>query len=102
MQPQSTPQSAPPSTSPDRSALAIGSLILGIVGLCAWLLPLCGLPVSLAAVILGALSLKSSRRGMAIAGLILGVLALLLAIGNAAFGAYLGATGELFNLQNLQ
>ena len=53
-------------------------------------------------IILGALSLGSSRKGMAIAGLILAGLGLLLTLGNAAFGAYLGMTGDLFNLQNLQ
>ena len=59
----------------------------------------CALPIC---IILGALSLGSSRKGMAIAGLILAGLGLLLTLGNAAFGAYLGMTGDLFNFQNLQ
>ena len=92
----------PQPTTPDRSGLAIGSLVLGILSLCAWFIPLCGLPVSVVGIILGALSLGSSRRGMAIAGLILAGLGLLLSLGNAAFGAYLGMTGDLFNFQNLQ
>jgi len=92
----------PQSTSPNRSGLAIGSLILGIASLCAWFFPLCGFPVSVVGIILGALSLGSSRKGMAIAGLILAGLGLLLTLGNAAFGAYLGMTGDLFNFQNLQ
>ena len=99
MQAQPTPAAAPS----DRSGLAIASLILGILSLCAWLLPLCGIPFSGVAIILGALSMRSSRRGMAIAGLILGILTLLLSLGNAAFGAYLGLTGNnMFNLQGLQ
>ena len=45
----------------------------------------------------------SDRSGLAIAGLILGILTLLLSLGNAAFGAYLGLTGNnMFNLQGLQ
>ena len=92
----------PQTTTPDRSGLAIGSLVLGIVSLCAWFVPICGLPVSLSGIILGALSLGSSRRGMAIAGLILAALGLLLSIGNAAIGAYLGMTGNFFDFQNLQ
>ncbi len=98
MQVQPTPPAAPP----NRSGFAIASLVLGILSLCAWLLPLCGIPFSGLAILFGALSMGSSRRGMAIAGLILGIITLLLSLGNAAFGAYLGLTGNLFNLQGLQ
>jgi hypothetical protein len=93
MQAQPTPTPA----KPDRGGLAIASLVLGIISLCAWLLPICGIPFSGVAIVLGALSMGSSRRAMAIAGLIMGVLALLLSLGNAAFGAYLGLTGNTFN-----
>lgn len=92
----------PQSTAPDRSALAIGSLVIGIVGLCAWFIPICGAPLSIIGIILGALSLGSSRRGMAIAGLVLAGLSLLLSLCNAAFGAYLGMSGDLFNFGNFQ
>lgn len=92
----------PQSTAPDRSALAIGSLVIGIAGLCAWFVPICGAPLSIIGIILGALSLGSSRRGMAIAGLVLAGLSLLLSLCNAAFGAYLGMSGDLFNFGNFQ
>ncbi len=84
-------------TSPtaDRSWMAIVSLVLGIISLCAWLLPVCGLPVSAAAMVLGFLGRETSRRGLAIAGIVLGGLTLLAAIVNAAVGAYLGLTGQL-------
>jgi len=109
MQSQPTPSAA----RPDRSGLAIASLILGIVSICLEIPLLCGIPLSGflllctipfsgVAIILGALSMRSSRRGMAIAGLILGILTLLLSLGNAAFGAYLGLTGNMFNMQGLQ
>lgn len=51
----------------DRSTWAIASLVLGVIGLCAFIT---GIP----AVIFGFLSLNSRRRGMAIAGIILGIL----------------------------
>ncbi|HSR47545.1 MAG TPA: DUF4190 domain-containing protein [Anaerolineales bacterium] len=86
---------------PDRSGLAIASLVVGVVSLCAWLLPICGVPFSVVAVILGALGLNSSRRGMAIAGIVLGAIGIILSLANAALGAYLGAT-DLLNLQGLQ
>jgi hypothetical protein len=51
----------PQPTAPDRGGLAIASLVLGIGSLCAWIIPLCGIPVSVIGLILGALSLGSSR-----------------------------------------
>lgn len=81
----------------DRSTLAVISLVLGILGLCAWILPLCGFPISIVGLILGILSARSTRRGMAIAGIVLAAMTLLAAILNAAFGAYLGLNGELFS-----
>lgn len=86
---------------PDRSGLAIASLVVGIASLCAWLLPICGVPFSVVAVILGALSFNSSRRWMAIAGIVLGAIALLLSLVNAALGAYLGVT-DFLNFQGIQ
>jgi hypothetical protein len=90
----------PQTTSPDRGGLAIGSLILGVASLCAWFFPICGFPVSIVGIILGALSLGSSRRGIAIAGLILAIVGLLLSLANAAFGAIVGLSGDFSNLLN--
>jgi hypothetical protein len=39
---------------------------------------------------------QSSRKRMATAGFILAFLGLMFGIGNAAYGAYLGFTGQLF------
>ena len=91
-----------PTKSPDRGGLAIGALVLGIGSLCAWFVPLCGFPVSVVGIVLGALSLGSSRRGMAIAGLILAGIGLMLSLANAAFGAYMGISGGFPNLLNAQ
>jgi len=76
--------------------LAIASLILGIFSLLAWLFPICGLPISVIALIFGVISLNSSKRGLAIAGIVLSGIGLILTIANAAIGAYLGYTGQLF------
>lgn len=84
---------SPPKT--DRYVLAIISLVLGILNLCAWFIPFCGGPLALVGIILGVFGLNSSRKGLAIAGIVLSGIALLLTIINAAFGAYLGITGGL-------
>ena len=40
------------------------------------------------------MGMKSSGRGMAIAGVVLNIIGLIAGIANAAFGAYLAATGQ--------
>jgi uncharacterized membrane protein len=74
--------------------MAIASLVLGIVGLLAWCLPLCGAPVTICGIIFGILGLKSDGRKMAIAGIILAVIGLVATIINGAIGIYLAATGQ--------
>src|SRR5690554_2477100 len=61
---------------PDRKGMAVASLVLGIISVvlfCAWYL---SLPCAVVGLILGILSLKSSDRGMAIAGLVLSIIGL--------------------------
>ncbi|MCX7609459.1 MAG: DUF4190 domain-containing protein [Anaerolineales bacterium] len=72
--------STPPAPQSDKKGLAIASLILGIVGFCGSILPICGGLFGLGGIVLGVLGLKSSGKGMAIAGIILGALGILLAI----------------------
>jgi hypothetical protein len=72
----------------NRHTLAIVGLVTALLSLVAWLLPICGAPVAIAAVMLGFLSRHSSRRGMAIASVVIGAIGLVLAIGNAALGVY--------------
>ncbi len=86
-------QPAPSTPTSDKSGLAIASLVLGIINLCSWLLPICGGPLAIVGLVLGFLGLNSSKKGMAIAGLVLSGLALLLTIINAIAGAWLAANG---------
>ncbi len=84
------------------SGKAIAALVLGIVGMFAWFIPLFGLPINVTGLILGITATKSARRTMAIVGVVLCVIGLLLTIVNAAWGAYLGATGQHPLVQWLQ
>jgi hypothetical protein len=66
----------------------------------AWIQSICGAPVTITGLVLGILGIKgNTKRGTAIAGVILCSIGLLLTTANAANGAYLGATGQmhLFN-----
>jgi hydrogenase/urease accessory protein HupE len=95
-QPQFSPSSSPASGGNERM-MAIASLVLGVINLCAWFLPICGIPLSIVGIVLGFLGMKDpAQKTMAIAGIALCGLGLLAACVNAAFGAYLGFTGEGF------
>jgi len=76
---QPTPADAPMPVK-DKKGLAIASLVLGIVSLCLAVVPIVGLIVALVGLILGILGLKSSMKGMAIAGIVLSAIVLVLAI----------------------
>lgn len=85
-------------TTNNKSANSIGlgvtALVFGIVGLLAWIIPIIGLPVGIVALVLGILGIKKSSKGMSIAGIVLGVICLVLTIINSAIGAYQGYHGE--------
>ena len=73
---------------------AITALILGIIGLIAWIIPLFGLPVTVIGLIMGILGMFGTKRGMAIAGFVMCIIGLMLTFINMAIGLYLGATGQ--------
>ena len=77
--PVNTPTGAPAATGGGKG-LAIASLVLGILSLCASAAWWCGGPISIVGLVLGALGLKTSGKGMAIAGMVLSVIGLLLVV----------------------
>jgi len=74
--------------------MAITSLVLGIVSVCAWFIPLFGCPVTITGIVLGALGIQSDRRTLAYIGLGLSAVFFTITTINAAIGAYQGATGQ--------
>ncbi|MBL8076479.1 MAG: hypothetical protein JNM55_00840 [Anaerolineales bacterium] len=91
------PPSPAPASGGNEKIMAIASLVLGVINLCAWFLPICGIPLSLIGLVLGFFGMKDqSQKTLAIIGMALCALGLLLGCGNAAFGAYLGVTGNGF------
>ena len=64
----------------DSKGLAIASLVLGILSLCASVGWFCGGPISIIGLVLGILCRKSSGKGLATAGAILSAVGLLLTI----------------------
>lgn len=64
----------------DKKSFSIAALVLGIIALvlcCIWYV---SIPCGIIALILGIIGLKSSKRGMSIAGIITGVIGMILSI----------------------
>lgn len=76
------------------SGMAIASLVLGVINLITCCIPCCGVPLSLIGLGLGIGGINSPQKTLAIIGIVLNSVALLMALVNGAYGAYLGATGQ--------
>ena len=75
--------------------VAIAGFVVSLVSIFGTCAPVCGLPLTITAIVLSGIGMKSTRfKGFAIAGLVIAILFLVINIANAAWGAYLGATGQ--------
>lgn len=93
----SSPTPAPASGGNER-VMAIASLVIGVINLCAWFLPICGAPLGIIGIVLGIFGMKDpSQKTLAIIGIALSAIGLLAACINGAVGAYMGVTGQGFN-----
>ena len=54
----------------------IAALVLGLIGIFAWLIPIIGLPIGIVGLVMGIMGMKRCGKGMAIAGIVLSVLCL--------------------------
>jgi len=63
-----------------RNYMALASVSLGIISLCAALIPICGIISSLAGIGLGILSKRSESRKLAVIGIGLSVLGILISV----------------------
>lgn len=74
----------------------VASLVLGIVGLLAWIIPLFGYPITITGPVPWCQRQKDSRGAQyGDGGVCLSIIGLVLTVINSAYGAYLGATGQL-------
>jgi hypothetical protein len=71
------------------------AMVLGLVGLAAWLLPIAGAPITICGLVLAIKSLHSLRKNQALIGLVCSILGLFATVVNAILGMYLGAMGLL-------
>lgn len=74
---------------------AVAGLVLGILGLAAWIMPILGAPITIAGLVFSIKGLKSAKRGLAIAGIVLSSVGLVLTLMSATIGAYQGIVSSV-------
>ena len=79
-----------------KNGAATTGMVLGIISLIAWIIPLFGAPISIIGIVQSVRGNNSGNKGQATAGLVTSIIGLVGTVINAAIGAYLGATGQLF------
>lgn len=77
----------------DPRGKATASLVLGIVGLLAWLSPMLGTVIGVIGIVMGTMGRKSTARGRATAGLVLSILTVVASAGNFILSVYLMFSG---------
>ncbi|MBR1477896.1 MAG: zinc-ribbon domain-containing protein [Lachnospiraceae bacterium] len=84
----------------NQSIFGIISMVLGIVGLCLFCVWFIGLPLGIAALVLGLIGVKKGgeyKTGMAVAGIIMGSLALVISAAMLIFDVKKNAIEEAYN-----
>ena len=74
---------------------AVASLDLGLVSIVTWLFPIAGYITTILAIVFATKGRHSEKKGMATAGLVLGIIFLVVTLLNSIFGAILGVLANL-------
>ena len=74
---------------------AVASLVLGLVSIVTWLFPIAGYITTILAIVFATKGRHSEKKGMATAGLVLGIIFLVVTLLNSIFGAILGVLAIL-------
>ena len=79
----------------ENSNRAVASLILGLVSIVTWLFPIAGYITTILAIVFATKGRHSEKKGMARAGLVLGIIFLVVTLLNSILGAVLGVLANL-------
>jgi hypothetical protein len=85
----------PPAAANDRSGFAIASLVIGVINMCSWIIPFCGVIFVIIGLILGFMGLKSRQRNLAIGGIVLNFICLCAALAFLLFFLFSGMLASL-------
>lgn len=73
-----------------KNRFATAALVLGIISIIAWFIPLAGYPITILAIVFGVKGRVSAKKGMATAGMVLGIIFLVITVINSVLGAIQG------------
>ncbi len=73
----------------NNNRFAVAALVLGIVSILTWLFPIAGYITTIIAIVLGVKGRKSEKRGMATAGMVLGIIFLVITLLNSILSVFL-------------
>ncbi len=73
----------------NKNRFANAALVLGIVSILTWLFPIAGYITTIIAIVLGVKGRKSEKRGMATAGMVLGIIFLVITLLNSILSVFL-------------
>ena len=79
----------------ENSNRAVASLILGLVSIVTWPFPIAGYITTILAIVFATKGRHSEKKGMATAGLVLGIIFLVVTLLNSILGAVLGVLANL-------
>ena len=79
----------------ENSNRAVASVILGLVSIVTWLFPIAGYITTILAIVFATKGRHSEKKGMAPAGLVLGIIFLVVTLLNSILGAVLGVLANL-------
>ncbi len=74
---------------------AVAALVLGLVSIVIWLFPIAGYITTILAIVFATKGRHSEKKGMATAGLVLGIIFLIVTLLNSILGAILGVLSNL-------
>ncbi len=74
----------------DTTLYGLMSAVLGAIGMFFWLIPLIGVVISAAAILSGTKAMNNQEDGWPIAGIVLGIVSLILAFGRSGLVYYYG------------
>ncbi len=88
--------SRPESAETQRSQISQTGLALGLgtFGMIAWLMPICGAPISICGLILGIKGLSGPKSGVAVVAVVLCAIGLGLSLINGVIGAQMAMNGQ--------
>ncbi len=78
----------------NKDIFAVLGIVLGVINLFSWIFPICGFPLTIIGLVLGAIGVNSNHRTLAIVAIVLSGLGLFATMGNSLLGVFLAVSNQ--------